>query len=86
MKLLINLSNLQNGGAHQVAISLIYELSFLEFENTYQVILHPSFQNKIDSSKYPDNFLFRFIKKKSIHDGKVWNDAVVSLILQNNQQ
>lgn len=57
MKILINTTNLKQGGALQVALSFIYECIHFT-KNEYHVFLSPSMNKEIKRDLFPKNFKF----------------------------
>jgi glycosyltransferase involved in cell wall biosynthesis len=62
-RIIINTSNLQKGGALQVATTFIEGLR--GFCNEYHIFLSPALSLIIDSKAYPDNFVFYNVQKTS---------------------
>lgn len=56
MKLFINLSNIQGGGAHQVAVSFLSELSKINANNDYWVVYNPSLKAQVKKLNLASRF------------------------------
>ena len=62
MKILLNYTTVNGGGATQVALANLFELKKYP-ENNFIVVLSPSFINYIEIKDYPPNFKFFWLNK-----------------------
>jgi glycosyltransferase involved in cell wall biosynthesis len=68
MNLMINASNLQKGGALQVAHSFLYEIKERD-EISFEVVLSSPLKEQIDEDEFPDNFKFyTYDKRKGVNN------------------
>lgn len=67
MKFIINTSNLQSGGALQVALSLLEEWSLLGKKNEFHILLSPQLEQLLTVEKFEHNFHFYPLKKNPTH-------------------
>ena len=67
MKFIINTSNLQSGGALQVALSLLEEWSLFGKENEFHIFLSPQLEQLLAEEKFEHNFHFYPFKKNPTH-------------------
>lgn len=67
MKFIINTSNLQSGGALQVALSLLEEWQLLGKDNEYHIFLSPQLEQLLAVEKFDHNFHFYHFKKNPTH-------------------
>lgn len=63
MKFIINTTNLQSGGALQVALSLLEEWQLIGIENDFHVLLSPQLEQFIDQNTFAKNFRFYSFEK-----------------------
>lgn len=67
MKFIINTSNLQSGGALQVALSLLEEWRLLGKDNEFHIFLSPQLEQLLAAEKFDHNFHFYPFKKNPSH-------------------
>ena len=58
MKLIIDNSNLFDGGGLQVAMSFVNDLRELGLEHSYYIVNSPNAAKIFEKEKYPENFYF----------------------------
>lgn len=58
MRFIINTTNLQSGGALQIALSLLEEWNVIGNKNDFHVFLSPQLEQLLDQNKFEKNFLF----------------------------
>ncbi|MFA6152032.1 MAG: glycosyltransferase [Chitinophagaceae bacterium] len=63
MKFIINTTNLQSGGALQVALSLLEDWNIVQFENEFHVFLSPQLNILLTRDNFGTNFTFYTFKK-----------------------
>lgn len=63
MKFIINTTNLQSGGALQVALSLLEEWNLVPGKNEFHVFLSPQLDLLVDQNGFNDRFIFYSFKK-----------------------
>lgn len=63
MRVVINTTTLNKGGALQVAYSVVNELSLLNLEYSFLILCSVPFYNQIESAKLPNNFSIEIVKK-----------------------
>lgn len=63
MKFIINTTNLQSGGALQVALSLLEEWNIVQFENEFHVFLSPQLNLLLTRENFGTNFTFYTFEK-----------------------
>lgn len=62
MKFIINTTNLQSGGALQVALSLLEEWELLGLKNEFHIFLSPQLERLLATEKFAENFHFYTFK------------------------
>lgn len=63
MNIVINTSNLNSGGALQVAFSIIYEFTVIGSKYNFLILASPQVYNQISRIKFPKNFKLKLIDK-----------------------
>jgi hypothetical protein len=58
MKFIINTTNLQSGGALQVALSLLEEWKLFEAKDEFHILLSPQLEGLLVTEKFPQHFHF----------------------------
>jgi glycosyltransferase involved in cell wall biosynthesis len=64
-KIFIDCSNLRVGGGIQVALSFLYDLSAMEIENTFTVVLSPEIGKLLEKDKFEKHFSFFQMQRKN---------------------
>jgi hypothetical protein len=63
LNIVINTSNLNSGGALQVAFSIIYEFTVIGSKYNFLILASPQVYNQISRIKFPKNFKLKLIDK-----------------------